>query len=335
MPKTIFLGLTMGCPAGIGPEICLKALNHPWPEDLRLVVLGDQLILAHYAHNFGLSQNWSVLQSPLEIPAQKRHCVLNLSSLKTPCPGKPNLETAQAMVSYIKKGVELCLKGILNGLVTAPISKAALKLAGQPFPGHTEMLAHLTQTNEYAMAFYGQKLKIVLATIHVALSQVPLLINVDQILRVTRLAYNFLKTDLGLSAPRLALAALNPHASEGGLFGEEEEKILSPAVLQAQKQGLPLEGPFPSDSLFFRALQGEFDLVVSLYHDQGLIPFKLLHFEDGVNLTLGLPIVRTSVDHGTAYDLAGKGLAKPYSLYEAIKLAYKMASNRLRLSPGD
>jgi 4-hydroxythreonine-4-phosphate dehydrogenase len=237
------------------------------------------------------------------------------------------------MVRYLKEGVRLCLEERLHALVTGPISKTALRLAGEPYPGHTEMLADMTGAKEVAMAFYGKKLKIVLVTIHVSLKEVPKLLSVEKILQVTKLAYLFLKQDLGIERPKMALAALNPHAGEGGLFGEEERQILEPAIEQALREGLPLEGPYPADSLFFRAVSGEFDLVVSLYHDQGLIPFKLLHFHDGVNLTLGLPIIRTSVDHGTAYDIAGKGVARPDSLLAAISLAQQMARNRFTFSP--
>ena len=327
--KNLKIGITMGCPAGVGPEIVLKALGKTWPEDIKLVVLGDASWLKTVAQQLGLFQDWPIISQPRELDELTQHAVLNLSQLSQVHWGQPDLETAKAMVGYIKEGVRLCQEGILHALVTAPISKTALKLAGEPYPGHTEMLADLTGTKEFAMAFWGEKLKIVLVTIHVALKEVPHLLSQEEILKAARLAYQFLKNDLGLKAPRLALAALNPHASEGGLFGQEEEKILIPAVKDAQEEGLPLFGPYPSDSLFFRAVKGEFDLVVSLYHDQGLIPFKLLHFEDGVNLTLGLPIIRTSVDHGTAYDIAGKGVANPQSLFKAIELAIHMAKNRM------
>ncbi len=318
----------MGCPAGVGPEIVIKALSRSWPESVQLIVLGDAKLLLAIAKQMGFPCNYEIFDSPKKIHSSNAHAILNLSHLSCVEPGRPNLETAKAMVRYIKEGVLLCQQGVLCALVTSPISKAALKLAGEPYPGHTEMLALLTGAKEYAMAFYGEKLKIVLVTIHVALKDVPKLLSKDAIIKTARLAQTFLKQDLGIKHPRLALAGLNPHASEGGLFGDEEEKILIPAVKAAQEQGIALFGPYPSDSLFFRAVEGEFDLVVSLYHDQGLIPFKLLHFRDGVNLTLGLPIIRTSVDHGTAYDIAGKGKAHAQSLIKAIELAIKMAKNR-------
>ncbi len=328
MSSKVRLGVTMGCPAGVGPEIILKALGHSFPEDLDLLILGDPEILKERARVLGCDPP-PVIQGP-DTPFEGA-AIWPLSHLPEVKPGKPDKETARAMVRYIREGVTLCLQGALAGLVTCPISKTALRLAGEPFPGHTEMLASLTGAKEVAMAFYGDKLKIVLVTIHVPFSQVPALLSETKILSVSRLAYRFLKEDLGLHSPRLALSALNPHASEGGLFGDEEARLLEPAVRRAQTEGLPLEGPFPADSLFFRAVSGEFDLVVALYHDQGLIPFKLLHFRDGVNLTLGLPIVRTSVDHGTAYDLAGKGVADEASLVAAIRLAYQMARRRFNL----
>ncbi len=313
--KKLRLGITLGCPAGVGPEIILKALTQPFPEDLELVILGDEKLLYQVAEKLSLPRPPSQVVSLSELPYQ---------------PGRPTLETASAMVRYIKEGVRLCLEGKLHGLVTCPISKEALRMAGEAYPGHTEMLAALTKTPKVAMAFYGEKLSVVLVTIHVALKEVPSLLSVKRILDVSSLAHDFLRRDLGRHNPKLALAALNPHASEGGLFGSEERRILIPAVKEAQRKGIPLSGPYPADSLFYRAVKGDFDLVVSLYHDQGLIPFKLLHFEDGVNVTLGLPIVRTSVDHGTAYDIAGQGIAKEKSLLAAIKLAYRMAKNRLK-----
>ena len=326
MSPKIRLGITMGGPAGVGPEIIAKVLALPFPEDLSLVVLGDEEVLSKACRL--VRQGLPPVISLAQITSPPPKALLVLSRLKDHHWGHPTLETAKAMVTYLKEGIKLCLEKKLHGLVTAPISKTSLRLAGQPYPGHTEMLADLTGAKEVAMAFYGARLKIALATIHVPLKEVPRLLSVEKLLSVAKLALRFLKEDLALSRPRMALAALNPHASEGGLFGEEEELILKPAVEKALSQGIPLSGPFPADSLFFRAVQGEFDLVISLYHDQGLIPFKLLHFKDGVNLTLGLPIVRTSVDHGTAYDIAGQGVASPESLKAAIDLAYLMAKNR-------
>lgn len=322
------LGITMGCPAGVGPDVILKAEEVLRSLGVPVVVLGDAKVLSERAKILGLRPSLRVISSPREARPGSLN-LLPLSELSVSA-GRPTPQGSLAMVRYIKEGVRLCLSGELSALVTAPISKEGLAAAGEPFPGHTEMLAALTGARDYAMAFYGERLRVALVTTHLSLREAVASLSVEGILRVARLAYDFLAQDLGLARPRLALAALNPHAGEGGLFGQEEREILEPAVTKARGLGIPLEGPFPADSLFFRAARGEFDLVVALYHDQGLIPFKLLHFRDGVNVTLGLPIVRTSVDHGTAYDVAGTGKADPGSLIAAVHLALRMARHRYR-----
>jgi 4-hydroxythreonine-4-phosphate dehydrogenase len=216
----------------------------------------------------------------------------------------------------------------LQGLVTAPISKAMWHAAGRTYPGHTELLAALTHTPEVRMMLAGTQLRVILVTTHLALAQVPAALSPERILQTISLASTHLSRFHGLQPPRLAVAGLNPHAGEAGAFGDEEERIIRPAVQQAQALGLVVDGPFPADSLFVRAVKGEFDGVICLYHDQGLIPFKLLSWEDGVNVTIGLPIVRTSPDHGTAFDIAGQGVANPRSLRAAIELAVEMTKNR-------
>ncbi len=233
------------------------------------------------------------------------------------------------MVSYILTAIDLALEGEVSGMVTGPISKTALNLSGYPYPGHTELLAAKTGAYEVAMMLAGGEFRVVLATIHCALAEVPGRLSEEGLLRLFRLTCQALAADFGLEEPRLGVAALNPHAGEGGLFGREEEEIITPAVQKAQAEGLPVSGPFPADTLFWRHHQGEFAAIVAMYHDQGLIPLKLLHFLDGVNVTLGLPIIRTSVDHGTAYELAGTGKAHPGSLKAALVLAAEMARRRL------
>ena len=232
------------------------------------------------------------------------------------------------MVSYILNAVELALNKEVAGIVTGPISKTALHLAGYRDPGHTELLADRTGAGNVAMMLAGGNFRVVLATIHCALAEVPERLTLEGLLRLFSLTCRALQHDFGISQPHLGVAALNPHASEGGLFGEEEKEIIIPAVLEARGQGLPVSGPFPADTLFWRHAQGEFDAICAMYHDQGLIPLKLLHFMDAVNITLGLPIIRTSVDHGTAYDLAGSGKAHPGSLKAAILLAADMARRK-------
>jgi 4-hydroxythreonine-4-phosphate dehydrogenase len=213
-------------------------------------------------------------------------------------------------------------------MVTGPISKASLNLAGYRYPGHTELLAERTGANEVAMMLAGGRFRVVLATIHCPLSEVSERLSLDALIRLFTLTLRALQQDFGISKPSLGVAALNPHASEGGLFGDEEKEIIIPAVLEARGRGLAVSGPFPADTLFWRHAQGEFDAICAMYHDQGLIPLKLLHFMDAVNITLGLPIIRTSVDHGTAYDLAGTGDAHPGSLKAAIFMAAEMARRR-------
>jgi 4-hydroxythreonine-4-phosphate dehydrogenase len=243
--------------------------------------------------------------------------------------GHPTPAGGAAMVSYILAAVDLALAGQVAGMVTGPISKAAMNLSGYAYPGHTELLAHKTGAPEVAMMLAGGEFRVVLATIHCALREVPARLNAEALFRLFSLTCRSLASDFGLTRPRLGVAALNPHAGEGGLFGQEEAEIIAPAVRRAQDAGLAVEGPFPADTLFWRHRQGEFAAIVCMYHDQGLIPLKLLHFMDAVNVTLGLPIIRTSVDHGTAYDLAGKGTAHPGSLKAAIHMAAQMAQRRV------
>jgi 4-hydroxythreonine-4-phosphate dehydrogenase len=242
--------------------------------------------------------------------------------------GHPSIAGGRAMVTYILTAIEMALNQEVAGMVTGPISKAALNLAGYRYPGHTELLAERTGAAEVAMMLAGGKFRVVLATIHCALSDVPGLLSLDALIRLFALTCRALQHDFGISKPSLGVAALNPHASEGGLFGDEEKEIIIPAVLEARGRGLAVSGPFPADTLFWRHAQGEFDAICAMYHDQGLIPLKLLHFMDAVNVTLGLPIIRTSVDHGTAYDLAGTGDAHPGSLKAAIFMAAEMARRK-------
>ena len=232
---------------------------------------------------------------------------------------------------YIEEAVRLVQANQLAGLVTCPISKAALKAGGYRFPGHTEMLAELCQARDFAMMMAGATLKITLVSIHQPLAEVPGAITQEAVLRMINITGQALRDDFAVPEPRLAVAGLNPHAGEDGMFGEEEQRVIAPAVAAARRAGWQVEGPFPPDTIFGKAVAGQFDAVVCMYHDQGLIPFKLLHFSDGVNVTLGLPIVRTSVDHGTAYDIAGKGLAEPTSLAAAVAMAEAIVANRQKL----
>lgn len=232
------------------------------------------------------------------------------------------------MVEYIRRAVEMIQKGSLAAMVTCPINKALMHQAGFRYDGHTELIAYLTGSSQYVMMLAGERLRVALVTIHCALREVPDALTVDMVYKTIEITARALRDDFGIKDARLAVAALNPHAGEGGLFGDEEDLIIRPAVNRAVEDGYNLVGPLPADTLFFKAISGQFDAVVAMYHDQGLIPLKLMHFSDAVNVTLGLPIIRTSVDHGTAYDIAGTGKADEMSLVEAIRLAVTMASNR-------
>ncbi|MBW1851820.1 MAG: 4-hydroxythreonine-4-phosphate dehydrogenase PdxA [Deltaproteobacteria bacterium] len=313
------IGITMGDPAGIGPEIIVKAL-----ADKEIYAFCQPLVLG----------DPEVLSSTLPMAAQE----MSLNTLTTPSesnlksdtirPGKPTVEGGKAMVKYIFRAVEMIQKGKLGAMVTCPISKVLMHQAGYPYDGHTQLISHLTNTDEYIMMLAGKRLRVALVTIHRPLKEVPAILNTDMVYKTITITARALHKDFGLENPRLAVAALNPHAGESGLFGSEEEAIITPAINKAKKEGYNLVGPLPADTLFYKAASGQFDAVVAMYHDQGLIPLKLLHFSDAVNVTLGLPIVRTSVDHGTAYDIAGTGMADASSLKAAIKLAATMVQNR-------
>ena len=322
------LGVTMGCPVGIGPEIILNFFQEKRSCKNSVVVIGDLDVLKKTADELGLN-NRIVSWVPGERIASGTLPVfstgkLPLSKLEW---GKPTVTTARAMVSYIEQAVDLIQKGQLAGMITCPISKAALQQTGSPFPGHTEMLASLTKSRKFRMMMAGSRLKVVLVTIHEPISRVSSLLSVEEISDCITMTVHSLQHDFGIRSPRIAVAGLNPHCGEGGMFGSEEKISITPAISIYKGPGT-ISGPWPPDTVFHRAVAGDFDAVISMYHDQGLIPFKLLHFKDGVNVTLGLPIVRTSVDHGTAYDIAGHGLADPASLEAAVNMAGFICANR-------
>jgi 4-hydroxythreonine-4-phosphate dehydrogenase len=242
--------------------------------------------------------------------------------------GRPSREAGDAVYRYIKEAVGLCLSGEASAMATAPISKEALNRAGHKYPGHTELLAELTGTGEFVMMLAGDKLRVSLVTIHEALAAVPGLVTFDRVLSTIRITNRDLHRYFKKN-PRLAVLALNPHCGEGGLFGREEECVIKPAVDAARKEGVDAVGPLSADTLFHFAADGKYDAVVCMYHDQGLIPLKMLAFGNAVNVTLNLPIVRTSVDHGTAHDIAGQGIADIGSYLVAVELASQIAHNRL------
>ncbi|MEJ2689335.1 MAG: 4-hydroxythreonine-4-phosphate dehydrogenase PdxA [Deltaproteobacteria bacterium] len=326
------VGVTMGCPSGVGPEIVLRLFER---EQLAarvspFVVLGDCGVLQRCAEELAIPckiKAWN----PGEGPSPRRLNVLACSALDLSdfAWGRPNLATGKAMARYIEEAVRLIGEGRLSAMATCPIGKKTLQQAGYSYPGHTEMLATLCHSQNYAMMMAAADFKVCLATIHQPVNRVAELLSVEGLCNLLELIHDSLKRDFAVASPRIATAGLNPHAGENGLFGDEEQRIISPAVAQARSKGLEVDGPLPPDTVFYKTVrQKSYDAVLAMYHDQGLIPFKLLHFEDGVNVTLGLSIVRTSVDHGTAYDIAGRGLASYRSLLTAVQMAADIAVNR-------
>lgn len=323
------LAVTMGCPAGIGPEIICRLFNQG--DALRGspgIVVGNSGMLRRAADRLGLTLKLVAWHSgdpvrPGTLPVFE---VGNLDSAAVTW-GRPDAATGAAMAGWIEAAVHLVLDGVCSGVVTCPISKKSLQQSGYPYPGHTEMLAALTGSSRVRMMMAGNRLKVVLVTIHEPLGHVSGLLSEETVRDCIEMTATSLRRDFGLRTPRLAVAGFNPHASEEGLFGGEESRIIAPAIAAAADCG-EVSGPWPPDTVFYQAAAGRYDAVIAMYHDQGLIPFKLLHFQDGVNVTLGLPIVRTSVDHGTAYDIAGQGLADPSSLVAAVALARTIVANR-------
>ena len=324
------LGLTMGDAAGIGPELVAKLFSHGLPAPA--VVYGDagaisravsQLRLMLPVTRYGSVGEWlsanQVRAVPPEIPVI--HCAAPLPE-ELPL-GQVNAQAGLASYHFLLAAIADAMAGQISAVVTAPLNKLSLKAGGIDFPGHTEILAHAAGAPRVAMMLLNEQLRVILVTIHVSLQEVPALITFENELGVIRLADRACRM-LGLAEPRIAVAGLNPHAGEGGRFGQEDAAVILPAIEAARAQGLNVAGPFPGDTVFMRARQGEFDIVVAQYHDQGLIPVKYLGVDNGVNVTVGLPFIRTSVDHGTAYDIAGKGLADPSSLRVACELALQM-----------
>ncbi len=330
------IGITMGDPVGIGPEIIVSALDDPFVYTVcRPLVLGDKNVMTKAIELKSVSM---AIHTP-DTPAGGKYGHGTMDLVPLSCldagalsPGHPTSKTGTAMIDYITTGVDLAMDQTLQAIVTCPITKTAMKLARSKFHGHTELIADRTRTPRVAMMLAGDRLRVVLVTIHIPLCEVSARLTPTEILATITLTSETLKTRFGIPEPRIAVAGLNPHAGEDGMFGNEEQTLITPAVEQAKAQGIAVSGPFPPDTVFFNAANGKFDAVVCMYHDQGLIPFKMIHFSDGVNTTLGLPIIRTSVDHGTAYDIAWKGVANPSSLVAAIKMAALQAATRQGLA---
>jgi len=334
-PTKPIIGITMGDPAGVGPEIIVKALSrNNIFRFCQPVVIGDAKSIMQGLKVVRLQLNIHSIKNLSEAQFQYGSIdVLDLNNvqIETLEMGRAQSMAGKAAVEYIKKAVQLALFKEIHAIVTAPINKSAMNMAGFEYAGHTELLADLTKAKEFRMMLIARDLRVVHVTTHVSLEKACSLIKKDRILTTIELANEAMK-QLGIEKPRIAVSGLNPHAGEGGLFGKEEIEEIQPAIVTAKKLGINVSGPYPGDTVFMRAKKHEFDVVVAMYHDQGHIPVKMLGFEIGVNVTVGMPIIRTSVDHGTAYRRAGLGLgtADPRSLLEAIKLAAKMAQTGLK-----
>ncbi|USG68380.1 4-hydroxythreonine-4-phosphate dehydrogenase PdxA [Brevibacillus ruminantium] len=325
------IAITMGDAAGVGPEIIMKSLKDPAVYDAcRPFVVGDAKMLERVKEIVQADLVVRTIQSVEEATFQPGvvEC-LDLNLLPADLPfGVVSAEAGNAAFRYLEKAIALANEKQIDAICTAPLNKEALHKGGHIYPGHTEILAKLTDTEDYSMMLSAPKLKVIHVTTHIGLIDAVKKITPDRVYKVIRLAHETLQK-AGYAKPRICVCGINPHAGENGLFGygEEEEKIV-PAVEKAQQEGIEVVGPLPADTLFFRTVRGDFDIVVAMYHDQGHGPVKVLGLEAGVNITVGLPIIRTSVDHGTAFDIAGTGVADELSLKEAIRQAIELAPKR-------
>jgi len=327
------LALSMGEPAGVGPEIIAAAWTALRAEGPVFVVVGDAALLRAQ----GQPVQTVLAASDAAAVFGRAIPVLDIPLPAAVAPGRPDAANAGTVADWIEQAVNLAMSGEASGVVTAPIAKAPLYAAGFRFPGHTEFIAELTIDAPFAgargpvMMLTAKDLRACLVTIHSPLAEVPELVTIERVCRTARVVHEALKRDFGVSAPRLALAALNPHAGEGGAIGLEEIEVLDPAVEILRGEGIRITDPLPADTLFHDDARATYDAVLCLYHDQALIPVKTLDFWGGVNTTLGLPVIRTSPDHGTGFDIAGKGVARADSLIAAIRLAGQMAAARAAL----
>ena len=329
------LGLTMGDPAGIGPEICIQALFEPAVlEHCVPVLFGDAGILQRLPMG-----EVRILSLAEWVATRRAHGTIGpvivdcrAFNLGAVVPGKVSAACGKAAYVYIEQSIQSALRGQLDAVVTAPINKESLHLAGVPYPGHTEIFTALTGASRSCMMLHSEVLTVSMVTTHIGYHEVPQRLSVGRVLDVIELTAEAMGWILG-RPPRIGVCGLNPHAGEHGLFGDgEEERLVQPAIAEARRRGIDASGPLVPDAAFTAAQRKKFDAFVTLYHDQGHIPFKMLAFDTGVNITLGLPIIRTSVDHGTAFDIAWKGTADPQSLFAAIRVAMELAKGRMAKS---
>ena len=322
------IGISMGDPSGVGPEIILKSLEKLNPSDF--LVIGDYSVLElmreklkYEKYKINKINNIDEFIDDLNTINILDMNLIDISNFEV---GKVNANSGNAAFRYVVKAIELAKDGYIKAVVTAPINKEAMNLAGHKYAGHTEIFASYTDTKDYAMILSDEKLKVIHASTHVALRDAIDNLRPERINNVLELAYDFMKK-IGVDRPKIAVAGINPHASENGMFGTEESNVIIPGIYSflENKYDCEVIGPVPPDTVFLKAYKGEYDIVVAMYHDQGHIPLKMLGFDTGVNVTAGLPIIRTSVDHGTAFDIAWKGIADCTSMLSAIELAKKMS----------
>ena len=330
------IGITMGDAACIGPEVIVKALAGPQiRRAAKFIVFGMNEQLCYAADNAELEPYWGRHQhEKISRHYPYKVVVADYDDYSVPpWIRRPSKAAGEASIRFCLDAIDAARAGIIDAVVTAPINKTSWKLAGANWPGHTEMLAQRCKSKRKVMMFIAGELKLALATIHEALFEVRHKFTIGCVFEPIDLLNTALQEYFGIENPKIGVAALNPHAGEAGQFGDEEQRIITPAILLAQHHGINCHGPFPADTLFLRAVQGEFDAVVAMYHDQGLIPVKLLAFHNAVNVTLGIPIIRTSPAHGTAFDIAGKDLANPAGMKAAITTAIQMVKMKKAHQP--
>lgn len=326
---SIRIAITVGDYNGIGPEVILKSLQHFDIQHITPIILGSNKIIDHYLPLAGTQIEYQQTDSIDKI----KDGIINVCNcfdddtieIK---PGKLSAKAGKSAMIAVENGIQFCKAGQADALVTAPISKEAVNLAGYPIPGHTEFLAEKTNTGDFIMMMVNDQLRVGLISTHIPLRDVVSTISTGQIIRYIKIMNTSLTNDFGIGKPKIAVLGLNPHAGDGGMIGDEEIKMITPAIRESRAGGMNVNGPFPADGFFGNRTDKNFDGILAMYHDQGLIPFKTLSFGSGVNFTAGLPIIRTSPDHGTAFDIAGQGKASPDSFRQAFNLAYELAVKR-------
>lgn len=324
------IAISIGDMNGIGPEVILKALRDLQTSmEFTPVVLGSHRILEYYLQTLDFNIEWNNVSGSDQIIENQINVLECLNDISySISPGKIQSDAGSAAMHAVETGIQLCTHGIVDALVTAPISKEAIQKAGYPYPGHTEFLADKTNTHDFVMMLVNDNLRVGLVTIHIPVSEISRQVTKSAILKKLGIINKSLLVDFGIDSPKIAVLGLNPHAGDGGVIGHEEIEIIRPAIEKANSSNIKADGPFPADGFFGNRLYKKYDAILSMYHDQGLVAFKALSFNAGVNFTAGLPIIRTSPDHGTAFSIAGKNQADHHSFIKALKLAVELSHKR-------